>query len=125
MTQVHEKAPLEKRSLGLIMLSGLVLSVLIAFGCLLLIPLGGLFVTAGMIGFSINLLEAVFEMLPIKPCDGRDVYFWNTAVWAVVFTPLILIYFIANLCSPILSPGFRTWIWLWIGPPCKKRVYFN
>ncbi len=97
MTIVHENAPLEKRSLGIIKLSGPVLSVLIAFGCLLLIPLGGLFVTAGTIGFSINLLQAVFEMLPFTSCDGLDVYHWNRAVWAVVFIPLILIYFIANL----------------------------
>jgi Zn-dependent protease len=97
MTLVHEHVPLERRSLGIVMLSGPVLSVLIAFGCLLLIPLGGLFSTAGTIGFSINLLQAVFEMLPIKPCDGRDVYVWNKAVWAVVFMPLLLVYFIANL----------------------------
>ena len=97
LTIVHEKEPLEKRSLGIVMISGPVLSVLIAFACLLLIPLGGLLATAGAIGFSINLLQAVFEMLPIKPCDGTGVYQWNKVIWAVVFIPLIIIYFIANL----------------------------
>ena len=97
LTVVHEKEPLEKRSLGLVMLSGPVMSVIIAFGCLLLIPLGGLFVTAGTIGFSINLLEAVFEMLPVTSCDGRGIYLWNKGVWAVIFIPLLLVYFIANL----------------------------
>jgi hypothetical protein len=97
LTVVHEKEPLEKRNLGIVMLSGPVMSLIIAFACLLLIPLGGLFVTAGTIGFSINLLQAVFEMLPVTSCDGRGVYLWNKGVWAVIFIPLLLIYFIANL----------------------------
>jgi Zn-dependent protease len=97
LTLVHEKVPLEKQSLGQIMLAGPVLSIIIACACLLLIPLGGLFSTAGIIGFSINLLQAVFEMLPINPCDGKDVYHWNKAIWAVFFIPLILLYFLVNL----------------------------
>ncbi|MGA7627674.1 MAG: hypothetical protein WCA60_04215, partial [Methanoregula sp.] len=97
LTLVHEKVPLEKQNLGRIMLAGPVLSIIIACACLMLIPLGGLFSIAGIIGFSINLLQAVFEMLPIKPCDGKDVYHWNKAIWAVFFIPLILLYFLVNL----------------------------
>ena len=97
LTVVRSRVPLGKRSLGLIMLSGPVFSVLIAITCLFLIPLGGVFRTAGMLGFSINLLAGVFELLPITPCDGKDVYTWNRFVWALVFVPLILMYFLVNI----------------------------
>ncbi len=97
LTAVRSRVPLEKRSLGLIMLSGPVFSILIAIACLLLIPLGGIFRTAGMLGFSINLLAAVFELLPITPCDGKDVFSWNKFVWVLVFFPLVLVYFLVNI----------------------------
>lgn len=79
------------------MLSGPVFSILIAIACLLLIPLGGIFRTAGMLGFSINLLAAVFKLLPITPCDGKDVFSWNKFVWVLVFFPLVLVYFLVNI----------------------------
>jgi Zn-dependent protease len=97
LTIVRSKVPLEKRSLGLIMLSGPVFSILVAIACLFLIPLGGVFYTAGVLGFSINLLAGVFELLPITPCDGKEVFSWNKYVWALVFVPLLLIYFLVNI----------------------------
>ncbi len=97
LTVVRSQVPLEKRSLGLIMLSGPVFSILIAIACLFLIPIGGIFRTAGMLGFSINLLAGVFELLPITPCDGKEVWSWNKGVWVLVFIPLVLIYFLVNI----------------------------
>jgi Zn-dependent protease len=97
LTVVRSQVPLEKRSLGLIMLSGPVFSILIAIACLLLIPLGGVFRTAGMLGFSINLLAGVFELLPVTPCDGKEVFAWNRFIWALIFVPLLLIYFLVNI----------------------------
>jgi Zn-dependent protease len=97
LTVVRSQVPLEKRSLGLIMLSGPVFSILIAIACLFLIPLGGIFRTAGLLGFSINLLTGVFELLPVTPCDGKEVFSWNKYAWALVFVPLLLIYFLVNI----------------------------
>jgi hypothetical protein len=97
LTLVYTETPLEKRSLGLIMLSGPALSLVIAFVCLCMIPFGGIWKTAGSVGFSINLLTAVFDMLPISPCDGKIVYAWDRIVWAVVAIPLLLLYFVVNL----------------------------
>lgn len=92
LTLVRHRVPLEQRSIGLIMLSGPALSVLIALLCLCLVPLGGLFAEAGMIGFMINLMTGIFELLPIPPCDGSDVRQWSLAVWALVFLPLMILY---------------------------------
>ena len=92
VTLVRHRVPLDERGNGLIMLSGPVLSALIALGCLCLIPFGGVLATAGMIGFMINLMTGIFELLPIRPCDGSDVKRWNPAVWVLVFVPLMIIY---------------------------------
>ncbi len=92
LTLVRSTKPLEKNTLGRMMLSGPAISTLLAFLCLLLIPLGGLFRTAGMIGFIMNMVTAVFELLPIPPCEGKEVFTWNTLVWAAAFVPLFIIY---------------------------------
>ncbi len=97
LTVVHSEVPLAKREIGLIMLSGPVLSFIIALCCLLIVPFGGLYRTAGILGFSANLLTCVFELLPITPCEGREVFQWNKIVWAIVFVPLMLVYFVANI----------------------------
>lgn len=96
LTLVRHRQPLDQRSTGLIMLAGPLLSVLIALLCLCLVPLGGVFMTAGMIGFMINMLTGVFELLPISPCDGSDVRSWSLGVWALVFLPLMVFYLIVT-----------------------------
>ncbi|NMB77607.1 MAG: hypothetical protein GYA23_00750, partial [Methanomicrobiales archaeon] len=97
LTLVYSEEPLDTQSLAFIMLSGPLLSLLLAFICLCLMPLGGMWKTAGMIGFSINLLTAVFDLMPIAPCDGKIVFVWNRLVWGVIALPLLLLYFIVNL----------------------------
>lgn len=92
LTLVHSPQPLEKRTVGHMMLSGPAISTVIAFLCLLLIPMGGLFRTAGMIGFVMNMVTAVFELLPIPPCEGKEIFGWNKLVWAGAFVPLFLVY---------------------------------
>jgi Zn-dependent protease len=64
----------------------------VAIVSLFLIPLGGLFVIAGSAGFSMNLLNCVFSLVPVKPNDGVEIYAWNKLVWATVFIPLIVFY---------------------------------
>jgi Zn-dependent protease len=75
-----------------IRLAGPLMSMGLAIGSLFLIPLGGLFVVAGSAGFSMNLLNSVFSLVPVKPNDGVEVYAWNKLVWAGVFIPLIAFY---------------------------------
>ena len=75
-----------------IRLAGPLVSMGMAIVSLFLIPLGGLFVVAGSAGFSMNLLNSVFSLVPIKPNDGVEIYAWNKLVWAGVFIPLIAFY---------------------------------
>ncbi len=75
-----------------IKLAGPLVSMGMALVSLFLIPLGGLFVIAGSAGFSMNLLNSVFSLVPVKPNDGVEIYAWNKLVWAGVFIPLIVFY---------------------------------
>jgi Zn-dependent protease len=92
LTLVHAKEPLEKRTVGHMMLAGPAVSLVLACLCLLLIPMDGLLRTAGMIGFLMNMVTAVFELLPIPPCEGKEIFAWNKLVWAAAFVPLFIIY---------------------------------
>ena len=92
LTLVRSSKPLEQHAIGRMMLSGPAVSTAIAFLCLLLIPLGGLFRTAGMIGFLMNMVTAVFELLPIPPCEGKEIFAWNKLVWVAAFIPLFALY---------------------------------
>jgi len=75
-----------------IKLAGPLVSMGMAIVSLFLIPLGGLFVVAGSAGFSMNLLNSVFSLVPVKPNDGVEIYAWNKLVWAGVFIPIIAFY---------------------------------
>jgi len=97
LTLVRSREPLEKRTIGHMMLSGPAVSTALAFLCLFLIPLGGLFRTAGMIGFIMNMVTAVFELLPIPPCEGKEIFSWNKLIWAAAFVPLFLVYLYTTL----------------------------
>jgi len=82
----HHETP-DRRRNGIIMLAGPIVSMIIACACLCIVPFGGMFATAGMIGFTINLTTGVFELLPIVPCDGSGVRGWNPWLWAAIFVP--------------------------------------
>ena len=75
-----------------IKLAGPLMSMGVAIVSLFLIPLGGLFVIAGSAGFSMNLLNCVFSLVPVKPNDGVEIYAWNKLIWATLFIPLIVFY---------------------------------
>ncbi|NYT06079.1 MAG: PKD domain-containing protein, partial [Methanomicrobiales archaeon] len=92
MTHITNTDHLGKREQGIIMLAGPAVSVALALIFLLLIPLGGIWVLAGTVGFSVNLLEAVYSLVPCQPMDGKAVCGWNRFVWVLLFIPAISIY---------------------------------
>ena len=73
-------------------LTGPVLSCI--FGCLflVLIPLGGLAATVGSVGFSMNIVLALYSLMPFEPMDGPKVWAWNRAAYMAIFIPLLVIY---------------------------------
>jgi len=80
-----------------IRLAGPLMSMGIAVVSLFLIPLGGLFAVAGSAGFSMNLLNSVFSLVPVKPNDGVEIFAWNRLVWAGTFIPLLVFFLFVYL----------------------------
>ena len=96
-TGTRNDESLDKKKAGLIMLAGPGVSVIVAVLCLALIPLGGIFATAGLVGFVMNLMTAVFEMLPIAPCEGKTVFSWKPVTWACFFIPVFIAYIVVTM----------------------------
>jgi Zn-dependent protease len=91
-TLVRSEKILLPKEAAIIKLAGPLMSLGMAIVSLFLIPLGGLFAVAGSAGFSMNLLNSVFSLVPVKPNDGVEIYTWNKLAWAVVFIPLMVFY---------------------------------
>jgi len=79
---------------GKISLAGPLTNVTVAFIFLpfALFAAGSLYLL-GLVGFSVNMFLAVFNMLPIMPLDGAKVFSWSKLLWVAVFAPLALINF--------------------------------
>jgi Zn-dependent protease len=91
-TLIRSGNTLTPETAAVIRLAGPLTSMAVAVVSLFLIPLGGLFVIAGSAGFTMNLLNAVFSLVPVRPNDGVEVYAWNRLIWASVFIPLMAFY---------------------------------
>ena len=77
------------RENGIISLAGPATNIVIASIFLVVLQVGnGLFQVIGEFGFSVNLILATFNMLPIMPLDGAKVWRWSKLLWAGVFVPL-------------------------------------
>jgi len=85
------------RESGIEMVSGPVVSIILMIVFLALSSLGGLWAVAGGVGFTINLITAVYSMMPISTMDGGAVWRWNRAVYLLLFIPLIVFYFLTYM----------------------------
>jgi PKD repeat protein len=83
----------EPRELGIEMVAGPCISIILMVLFLALVSLGGLFAVAGGVGFSINLITAVYSLMPIETMDGRAIWKWNRLVYLALFLPMISFYF--------------------------------
>lgn len=72
-----------------ISLAGAATNVALAFVFLFLTPLFGQ--TISSFAVRINLLLAIFNLLPIPPLDGSKVFAWNKQKWAIIFVGLIVL----------------------------------
>jgi PKD repeat protein/Zn-dependent protease len=89
----------EPRELGIEMVAGPCVSIVLMVLFLAILPLGGLFAVAGGVGFSINLITAVYSLMPIETMDGGAVWKWNRAVYLALFIPMIAFYFFTYMIA--------------------------
>ncbi len=91
-------AHLSKKQNGIISVAGPVTNVLIAIVFLILsVAIGTIQPMLGLVGFisaQINLFLALFNLIPFGPLDGAKVFAWNKIVWAVLFVPLFVLFFV-------------------------------
>jgi PKD repeat protein/Zn-dependent protease len=83
----------EPRELGIEMVAGPCVSIVLMVLFLALTQAGGIWAIAGGIGFSINLMTAVYSLMPIETMDGGAVWKWNRTLYLMLFLPMIAFYF--------------------------------
>jgi PKD repeat protein len=83
----------EPRELGIEMVAGPCVSIILMVLFLALVSLGGIFAVAGGVGFTINLITAVYSLMPIETMDGRAIWKWNRVIYLALFIPMIAFYF--------------------------------
>jgi Zn-dependent protease len=91
-TLINGASKMSLKEQAVVYLSGPLVSAILAFGFLLLVPMGGTLRTIGLLGVSMNLLSAVYSLTPFNPMDGNKVYRWNKVLWAATFVPLLILY---------------------------------
>jgi hypothetical protein len=84
----------EIHEIGIEMVAGPVVSIILMLLFLAFIPLGGLWGVAGGVGFSINLITAVYSLMPIETMDGLGIWKWSRGIYLTLFLPLIAFYFV-------------------------------
>ncbi len=80
---------MSSRQNAYISLAGAATNVALAFIFFFLAPFFG--PTISSFAVRINLLLAIFNMLPIPPLDGSKVFAWNKQKWAMIFVGLIVL----------------------------------
>jgi PKD repeat protein len=87
----------EPREMGIEMVAGPVVSIILMCVFLGMVSLGGIWAVAGGIGFTINLVTAVYSLMPIETMDGGAIWHWNRAIYLALFIPMFAFYFVTYM----------------------------
>ena len=79
-----------------VMLAGPAISLALSIIFLMMTPLGGAARSIGLLGFSMNMVTVVYSLMPFDPMDGKSIFAWNRAYWAILFMPITLLFIIAT-----------------------------
>ncbi len=90
----HIKVPAKT---GIISISSPYTGFVLSIGFLLFILYGGLLGEIGLRGIKLSALFCAYNLIPIKPMEGKNVYGWNKLVWAMLFVPSVILYFIIGI----------------------------
>jgi Zn-dependent protease len=61
--------------------------------------LGDIWAIAGSVGFTINLITAVYSLMPIATMDGGAIWKWNRTIYLGLFLPMIAFYFFTYMIA--------------------------
>ncbi len=82
----------DPRTVGIEMAAGPVVSIVLTFISLWLVTQGGTWAVAGGIGFVINLITAVYSLMPIETMDGPAIWRWNKGIYLALLVPVFMFY---------------------------------
>jgi Zn-dependent protease len=57
-----------------------------------LVLFGGVIGQIGVLGFTMNLVTVVYNLMPFSPMDGKSIYDWSKLFWALLFVPILLFF---------------------------------
>ncbi|MCK9580791.1 MAG: PKD domain-containing protein [Methanoregula sp.] len=90
---VNRHDDMDTAKAGIEMVAGPVVSIILTFVFLGMVMLDGVWAIAGGIGFTINLIMAVYSLMPIKTMDGLEIWRWNRGLYLALFVPMVAFYF--------------------------------
>lgn len=80
------------REMGMEMAAGPVISIILMIIFLGMVQFGGLWAVAGGIGFTINLITAVYSLMPISTMDGGAIWKWSRTLYLGLLIPMLAFY---------------------------------
>jgi len=88
---------LDIRDKGFIMMAGPAVSMLFAILFLPFALIGGVAGQVAVAGFTMNLMTAIYNLMPFEPMDGKIIYEWSRTFWMITFVPLALFFILMTL----------------------------
>lgn len=85
------------RDMALITLAGPIISLLLTIAFMPLILFGGVIGEIGLLGFSMNLVTVVYNLMPFSPMDGKTIWNWSKVFWALLFIPVLLFFMVMTI----------------------------
>ncbi len=93
---VYIAGNLSRKQGGMISLAGPLTNIVLGVLFLLanmLFPVNTLPSVITQFGYRINFFLALFNLIPFGPLDGSKVARWDMKIWAIVFVPLLFMFF--------------------------------
>ena len=87
---VHHAANLSERVIGMLASSSVLIGLGLAAVFYVFLVMGVPYI--GGIGLGMCLLMSLFDSIPLKAMNGKDIYDWNRVVWALLFLATLSLY---------------------------------
>jgi len=91
----HHSLKFTKRSVGLVSLTAVIVP--LAFAAIFYILFINGFTLIGNMGLIICLTAAFFDIIPIPPMNGKDIYDWSKILWLLLFVTCFALYALSLL----------------------------
>ncbi len=92
-----DEEDIDNRDMAFVTLAGPAISMLFAILFLPFALIGGVAGQIAVAGFIMNLMTAVYNLMPFSPMDGKVIYDWSRLFWMLTFVPLALFFILMTL----------------------------